>query len=610
MKNAHLSFLFVLGALSSLPACEHTTTTQQISTAPVKLSFMLTNDIHGHLQPNLTTISSIAQQVRQQPEYAKNQSAFFLLDSGDQFQGTLISNYDEGSTVFAALNAMKYDAIIPGNHDYDFGPIGWLWDQVTPDHNDGGPRGVIEKLAAVANFPMLSANTYYKASIKTQGSNLSAKLDATCVPVDSTLLDPLDFFNATRPNFLQPYTIIEKAGVRVALIGIDFHNTTTTTTASNVSDLCFRDEVSAYLDARRELEGKADVFVLLMHNGDVPYSGATDASNITRLINQAYPRGVDLVAAGHTHQTHNVDVGGVRVIQDGSGATTYGRVDLYFDPVAKTILTHKTQSWAGIAADAAQCDSSKSADLATFCSQLTFPIPSDPSIDALVAQATSNVAGLAKEKLATATETVSIARTGESALGDILADALRQATSTQVAFMNTGGIRTSIKKGDFLYENLFEVSPFQNLAVVMSQFPWKQLKAVLSRAINTCGSYGTLVESGLKIKYSAAPENCDKKSQLYTESHLVHVEVPASQDGSTPAQVLYDLATGTEAADDTMFSVATLDFLAAGGDSYPFAGPSAVKLQIARDMIRDGFRKTIPTLSNTIDGRFQNVATP
>src|SRR5262249_45151367 len=51
-----------------------------------------------------------------------------VVDAGDQFQGTLLSNYNEGQLMIAAMNGIGYDAAITGNHDYDFGPEGWLED--------------------------------------------------------------------------------------------------------------------------------------------------------------------------------------------------------------------------------------------------------------------------------------------------------------------------------------------------------------------------------------------------------------------------------------------------------------------------------------------------
>ena len=428
------------------------------------------------------------------------------------------------------------------------------------------------------------------------GTQNTIEVDDSCVPKNQTLASPIDFENAARPAFLTPYKIIEKAGVRIALIGIDFHLTTSVTTSENVSDLCFRDEASSYLDLRKSLDGKADVFVILMHNGNVLPSTFT-ASDIVTKINQAMPGAVDLVAAGHTHQTHNNVVGDVHVIQDGCNGTQYGRVDIYVDPDTKKVLPAKTDSWAGLAVKPDVCDTTHAAFA---CSQLSLPVPTLPTVAALVLNASQNVAPIGQKKLATASEVVTTKRVGESAEGDLFSDLLRRGTGTQIAFMNSGGIRASVQKGDFLYQNLFEIIPFGNLAVVIDAFPWKNLRAILEHTIKSSGAYGTLNESGLKIVYAASDP--DNTTQLFKTSELEHVEL---LDGT----VLFDRASNVNLKDDQTFSVTTLDFLASGGGGYDFGGvPISRTLRIARDVIADSLSQANPALvlQNKIDGRFVN----
>ena len=560
----------------------------------IKVSFLLTNDIHGHIE-NLSYLGGIVQQLRHKQEYQNDSAGLFILDSGDQFQGTLASNYDEGSTIFKSLNEIGYDAIIPGNHDYDFGPIGWLYDKVTTE-TSGDPREVIKKVALMAHFPMLSANTYFRASVKSKSSIIPYAIGANCKTTQQSLLDPLDFEKAIRPEFLKPYVILEKAGVRVALIGLDNHATTSMTTADNVSDLCFRDELSTYLEVRKSLEGKADVFVILLHGGNAG-PGQNEASELAKQINSIYPNGVDLVAAGHTHYTHDAVSGGVHVIQDGANGKAYGRVDLFVSPKSKTVLGDLTESGAGIEMSGSICDDVKNP---LFCSQLTLPVQALPSITQIVAEANELIAPLAKQKLGTAKGTIYVDRVNESPLGDILTGALRKATGTQIAIMNNGGIRISLKPGPVLYENLFEVSPFQNQAVIIHDFSWKKLKAVLEAAARTCGKYGSLSQSGLRVKYF---RKCAGSTTVASESRLIHVE---TLDGD----VLLDTPNGIEASADKILSLTTLDFLASGGgDGYiDFAG-SVVDANpgIARELIVEIFKKEQPEFEAKVDGRFQNT---
>ena len=384
---------------------------------PVRLSFVLTNDIHGQLEPLLNRegkktggmayLASIVDSIRRQPEFASDRSALFVLDSGDQFQGTLTSNFNEGRAVFDAMNAIGYDAVVPGNHDYDFGPMGWLYDKVTDGKTSANKREVIESLAQRARFPLLSANTYLRNSIRFNGTQASPTVDSKCRLSNANSDQALDFVNASRPEFLRTHVIVKKAGVRVALIGLDNTGTGTTTTVENVDDLCFRDEVETYLEIRRELEGKADVFVLMMHNGNSDNS--KEASELVRKINATVKNGVHLAAAGHTHYVHDDVVDGVRVLQNGDKTKFFGRADLVFNPLTGTVMAELTKSKAGIATLHDAC----APDAGVYCAEYSVPLSPLKNVEEIVSQASAEVAGLAKRTLGKASERITRNRIGE-----------------------------------------------------------------------------------------------------------------------------------------------------------------------------------------------------
>lgn len=583
-RPIRFSLVLLLGFFLSSAGCITPTPDE----TPIrKLTFLLTNDIHGHLDPHtkengasyggMAHWSGVVNQIRNEDDIHSGKSALFVLDSGDQFQGTLLSNFDEGESIFKSMDEIGYDAMVPGNHDYDFGPMGWLYDRVTSGKTGINPREVIERLASQVRFPLLSANTYLKSSISTSGGKISVELDSQCRSKNETLKDGLDFENAKRPDFLKPYVILKKAGVRVALIGIDHHATANTTTLENVADLCFRDERETYLELRRLLEGQADVFVMMIHNGNS--SNSSEASELTRSINTAIPNGVHLVAAGHTHFIHDESVEGVRVIQNGAGNRNYGRVDLYFDSGTQTLIPSVTTSKSGIEIP---------------------PLNPNPTVEAIVQKARFAVSSLAKKKLGHATEEIERNRISESPLSNLLTDLLRSAARTQIALMNTGGIRANLKKGEILYEDFFEVLPFSNQAVIMNSVPWKVLRQVLSKSIQTCGKFGALMQSGLKVTFK---RNCKPDSDLDLNAILIRVE-------DLGGRVLLDRNQGIEADAQETFSVATLDFLASGGSGYPEFREAQVSeiLGIARELMVNELEKTKPEFSNRRDDRFKALS--
>jgi 5'-nucleotidase len=574
---------------------------------PIQITFILTNDLHGHLDAHspklglysggMAALASYVNHLRTLPLYQSGQAGLVVLDSGDQFQGTLLSNYDEGHSMFKAMNEVGYDAVVPGNHDYDFGPLGWLYDRVTAGETSENPLEVIESLAKSARFPLLSANTYLKDSIKTQVGRHSVELNSSCEPAHASPAEPLDFILAQRPSFLSPYQIIEKAGVKIALIGLDNKNTASTTTSENVESLCFRDELETYLEVRRTLEGRADLFVLLIHQGDS--SNSKTASELTQRINSTLPRGVDLVAAGHTHAIHLVDVDGVPVIQDGAEARAFGRVDLQVDPLTRTVIRSKTRAFAGQALDHDRCKGSPQNLNSFICANYPVPLVPHPEVVKIVETLKLDIAPLAKRVVAQTQRPLTRSRTEESSLSNALTDALRSATQSDVSLMNTGGIRTDLPAGAILYEQFFAVLPFANRVAVIQELPWNILKSLLLKSAQTCGKYGALLFSGLKVEFS---RNCKTGSDLDLEARLIQVK-------TIQGEVLLDQQKGIETNVDRTFKVATLDFLASGGSGYEeFKGSKVTEvLGIAREVIADEWIKNQTLLTGDLDQRFLNL---
>ena len=169
----------------------------------------------------------------------------------------------------------------------------------------------------------------------------------------------------------------------------------------------------------------------------------------------------------------------------------------------------------------------------------------------------------------------------ESPLADLVTDALKAKTGAEVTMVNTGGLRASLPAGDVTYEDLFKVLPFNNHAVLVGPMPMAKLLALLQRSVQTCGNYGSLMESGLRLTFS---RRCDDAANggVDRNAKLLHVE-------TSSGEVIYDLSAGTSAPSERNFQVATLDFLADGGAGYDgFKGtPLSRDFGIAREIITD-----------------------
>ncbi|MBC7385627.1 MAG: 5'-nucleotidase C-terminal domain-containing protein [Cryobacterium sp.] len=576
----------------------------------VLISILGTNDFHGAIAPKtsrngeslggMAFWSGAVRSIREGVKAAYGErGGVLLLDGGDQFQGTLLSNSSEGALMFSLLNDAGYDAIVPGNHDYDFGPEGWLVDQLSPGES-GDPRGAVKKLAGMANFPMLSANTYLKASLK----NLDGK-SAKVENVGCTSNEILDWSHAERPEFLKPYLIKIVAGVRVAIVGLDNPLTSTTTTIANVSDLCFRPALAEYQSIRTELEGKADLFVIVIHDGDI-----NQDKKLTTLltdIRKWRADGVDAVIGGHTHQVNRIDVDGVFAIQSGSSGERFGRIDLVFDRSTGKVAREKTHVAAGALLLSEGCDlqtdffcAKKSAVRVTYdCSE----VQESPTALEKIAVGEGKIRPMISRFLGTASFEVSKNYDKEGALTNFLTDVFRRAAGTDIAIINAGGVRTSIPPGRFTYEKLFQILPFNNHAVVLSPMKVSTLVKILEMTSKSCGKHGAVLASGIQVTYRRS----DCKSAVDGEDLGAQLLTVQLNDGS----VLYDVTdSANPVIHERSLRVATLDFLEAGGSGYVgfSEAPLEKELGIFRELLADELAKDPGVIAPTIDGRFKNVS--
>jgi len=581
----------------------------ELGEGEVLVSILATNDIHGAIQPKKSRdgrpIGGMAfwaggvKAIREglQKRYG-DRAGVRVLDGGDQFQGSLLSNYSEGSLFFNLMGDVGYDAIVPGNHDYDFGPEGWLVDQV-PTGGSGDPRGVIKKLSAQARFPMLSANTYKKASLKTVDAKETEVASIGCASKEI-----LDWSAAERPEFLQPYIIKNVAGIRIAMIGLDNPSTPSTTTAANVSDLCFRNSFDEFKSVRSELEGKADLFIVVMHDGDI-----NEEKNLTSFLEKAQkwnPEAVDAVIGGHTHQVNRVVRDGVFAIQSGSYGDAFGRIDLFIDLATKKVIKKKTRAAAGALLLSSECDKK----ISSFCalptdSNLTYEnevVTESPAALEKIAAAEEEIRPMVGKVLGTAKSPIRKNRDSESPLLNFLTDTFRKASGADIAMINTGGVRTDIEAGVFTYEKMFQISPFNNRAVILAPMKVSTLQKIMNRSARTCGKSGAVLASGLRVVYRRG--DCKKPDQDGADP-TGGVVTMALNDGT----MLYD---ARDPADIKIYEkdlrVATLDFLEAGGSGYIFfsEAPREADLGIFRELIVDELAKNPGMISAEIDGRFVN----
>jgi 5'-nucleotidase len=290
-----------------------------------------------------------------------------------------------------------------------------------------------------------------------------------------------------------------------------------------VATLRFDDMVPTTLEAARQLRAQgAEVVVGLAHAGGkcADLSNPRDTSSCDRKDGEIYglvetlpPGTLDAVFAGHTHQAMGHFFGDVPVLSTSGLGRSFGMVELFVDPTSRKVLTERTRLQAAVPvcaqvdATSGLCDARKLKERgevklvpATF---LGGPVVADPEVEALVTPALARVEEEQRRPLGV-TVTAPLGRNyeGESPLGNVLTDALREMEKVDVALLNSGGLRANLKAGALTYGDIYEVLPFDNTIAVVT-VNGDELRRLLVAAYGA-GS-GVFQQSGLKVKLARCP---------------------------------------------------------------------------------------------------------
>jgi len=473
----------------------------------VTISLVGTNDLHGHLEA-LPAFSGYVANLRAARE--ADGGAVVLLDGGDMFQGTLESNLAEGSPIVEAYAAIGYDAVTIGNHEFDYGPVG---ERATPASPEDDRRGALRARVAQAPYPFLSANL-----------------------LDRVSREPAMLGTPERP--VLPTVILERAGIRIGVIGITTEQTLTTTIAANVDDLTLQPLAEAVRAHARALrENGIEIVLVAAHAGgrcerfETPedLSSCEDDQEIMELARALSPGTVDAIVAGHTHQGMAHVVEGIAIIESFSYGRAFGRIDLVVERATGRVIGRQIHPPTNLCRED-DCAETRYEDR---------PITSDPRVIEIVARATEQAAQRRATSLGV-TLTTEITRSGdsESPLGNLFTDLMRAARpEADVALYNGGGLRADLPAGALTYGVFYEALPFDNRFAFV-RMTAGELGRMLVRNATRDGSF-------LSIAGVRAAIACNERDE-------VHATLTRDD--------------GRALADDEPITVVLSDFLATGGD--------------------------------------------
>ncbi|MBI4655665.1 MAG: bifunctional metallophosphatase/5'-nucleotidase [Elusimicrobia bacterium] len=442
----------------------------------------------------------------------KEKNPYVLLDSGDTYQGTPEGNFTKGMATIMLMNQLGYAACAAGNHEYDYGEENF------------------KNLASSATFPFLGANVYYKETAK---------------PVE----------------YLKPYTIVEKNGKKIGVIGLAGKHTSITTLPSNVKHLEFRDETAqSYVWTQEIKKQNPDVIVILLHEGTDPSISLqkADMTSWTPDKKQASfgtiavarsSKGADVVLGGHLHTgifNGYFDKESSTLISESFwGLTDVTRIDLEFD-------------------DATGKFKSASAKLIPLWIDETGEdekiLETIESFSAVVNKEMDRVIGKTEIEI---NETLPGSGKFDSPIGNWFCDILRKHAKTDIAVQNTGGIRSYLKKGDIRIRDIYHIMPFENTLVTF-KITGRQLENMMRE--NLRPERSKMQVSGIKVRFRMSSER--KPVEIYIERN------------------------GKKVNPEDEFTIATNNYLTSGGFGEKFI--SEIK-EIADTMIpiRDALIKGV-----------------
>lgn len=497
------------------------------------VTILYTNDVHTYIdkQSPKLTYAAIADLKQSYQNAGKD---VLLVDAGDHVQGTAYGSMDEGASIIKLMNAAGYDVATPGNHEFDYG---------------------MDRAKAImkeADFPYLSCNW-------------------------------VDLRTGLR--VLPSVKVFVRGGRRIAFVGVTTPETFTKSTPAYFMDKAQRkyiydiqggedgkklyDAVQKAIDKAKLL---ADVVIGLGHLGVDPSSSPWTSEEVI-----AHTSGFDAFIDGHSHTVMEN-----KQVQDASGkAVTLTQTGSYFANVGEMT----------IAADG------------TITTKL---IPTHEGMDAgIAAMQTSwvnTVDDMLGEKIAVGDSDFYVSdpatgkrriRSAETNLGDFVADGIYayfnevEKLHCDLAIMNGGGIRADVPAGDWTFKTCKQISPFGNVACLMS-VTGKQIQDALEFAARFAGEGGKENGGFLQVAGATYEIHTDIPNTVQTDEKNVWI---GSATGTPRVQnvKIYDKASGSYLPLDpgATYALAGMNYTLRNlGDGFAmFDGAELIKDYVSEDYL-------------------------
>lgn len=472
----------------------------------VNVQVLAVNDFHGNLLPPSGSSGRVGTVDAGGVEFLATHISSLralnpntvVVSAGDMIGASpLLSALFHDEPTIEAFNLIGLDFNAVGNHEFDEGVYELIRMQ------EGGCHPVDGCLDgddfAGADFRFLAANVTWK------------KNDKPIFPAYKTR------------SFM---------GARIAFIGMTLEGTPSIVTPSGISELNFLDEADTVNALIPKLKRRGiETIVVLIHEGGVqvpsssPYNSCVGISGpIVDIVNRLDDE-VDVVISGHTHQPYNCVIDSKIVTSAFSFGRLVTKVDLTIDRSTGDVVT--------MVADNHIVTRNVSKDSDQIALITKYNAIAAPLANRVIGSITANIAGLSN-------------LAGESALGDVIADAQLDATNDPgfgdavVAFMNPGGIRADLTfagsaagegDGNVTYGEMFTVQPFGNSLVTMT-LTGAQIETLLEQQFMGCRGQTAnrilQVSMGFSYSWSVSGALCEKVDPASIKINGIVVDPAAS----------------------------------------------------------------------------------
>ena len=498
-----------------------------------EVTILYTNDVHTYIDKQAPELTYAAIAALKQ-SYQNAGKKVLLVDAGDHVQGTAYGSMDQGASIIELMNAAGYDVATPGNHEFDYG------------------MDRAKELMRDADFPYLSCNW-----------------------VDLR----------TNLRVLPEIKVFVRGGVRIAFVGITTPETFTKSTPAYfmnkaqtkyIYDILGGEDGQKLYSAVQKAVDKAkclaDVVIGLGHLGVDPSSSPWTSEEVI-----AHTTGFDAFIDGHSHT----------VMENKQVADASGRL---------VTLTQTGSYFANVGEMTIAPDGTISTRLVSTYDQ------EDPAVAAEQAAWVSSVDEMLGEKIAVADTKFYITdpatgkrriRSGETNLGDFVADGIYtyfnevEQLHCDIAIMNGGGIRSDEDAGYWTFKTCKQVSPFGNVACLMS-VTGKQIQDALEFAARSAGAEGKENGGFLQVAGATYEIHTDIPNTVQTDDKNVWI---GSATGTPRVQnvKIYDRANGTYVPldENKTYALAGMNYTLRNlGDGFAmFDGAELIKDYVSEDYL-------------------------